>query len=130
MIAQVAEALPSSDLQVMVALPAATALTVPSATVATASLLLLHTTFGLVGFSGVIFVTVSVKVALTASSLAVSLSVMPLTRMGLTVTTQVAEGAYSSDLQVMVALPGARALTVPSATVATAGSLLLHTTAG
>ena len=107
--------LPSAVVAVIVALPAATAVTVPLfETVATEVLLEVHVT---VLFAASLGVTVAVRlpVAPTLSVSVVGLSVMPVTAIVwvLTLTLQVLLKPPSAVVAVIVALPTATAVTVP-----------------
>ena len=115
---------PSSVVTVMVASPAFTPMTLPLATVATASLLDFQVTFWLVAFSGVM-VAVRVSLSPTKMLVAVLLSFTPvtLTSLSLTVTLHVAVLPPSSVVTVMEASPAFTAVTLPLATVATASLL-------
>ena len=118
----------SSVVTVIFASPTPTAVTVPSATVATAVLLLVHVTFLFVALSGN---TVAVRVCAASPMVntRVSLSrVTPVTFTGLTLTVQVAVFPSSSVVTVIFAVPTPTAVTVPSATVATSGLSLVHFT--
>ena len=108
----------------MVASPAFTPMTLPLATVATASLLDFQVTFWLVAFSGVM-VAVRVSLSPTKMLVAVLLSFTPvtLTSLSLTVTLHVAVLPPSSVVTVMVASPAFTPMTLPLATVATASLL-------
>jgi hypothetical protein len=123
---QVAVLLPSTVVAVMVAFPAATPVTTPFATVATAVLLLVHVTALLVALEGE---TVAVKVDF-ASLARVRLVLSRLTPVtvtaALTVTEQVAVWPPSFVVTVIVALPALTAVTVPFETLATEVLLLFH----
>ena len=116
---------PSSVVTVMVASPAATAVTMPfSSTVATLSLPLDHVTFLFVASAGV-KLGVSWSVSPLLSVAEVSFRLTPV--MGtLTVTAQVAD--FPPAAAVMVAVPPPTAVTTPFSTVATLSSLLVHVT--
>ena len=124
---QVAVLLPSSVVTVIVVVPAFKAVTLPSTTVATDVLLLFHDTFLLVALSGL---TVAVKVIVSPSvNEAVVLSNDTLVTgytFATTVTLQVAVLAPSSVFAVMVAVPGAIAVTTPPLTDATEELLEIH----
>ena len=117
----------------MIAFPAATAVTFPSAsTVATDGLPLVHVTSVLVALSGV---TVAVKVVVSPSvnSTAALSNDTPVTETSLTspltVTVHVSVLAPSSVVTVIVALPADIPLILPFALTATTfGSLLVHST--
>ena len=119
---------PSSVVTVMVAVPGAAAVTRPLAsTVATDVLSLRHVTFWLVALAGAMMAT-KVSVAPTLSVAVVLFSVTPVTRCS-TVIVLVAECPPSAVVTVIVAVPGAMAVTNPLAfTVATAELLLDHVT--
>ena len=122
--------LPSAVVTMMVAVPAFTAVTVPSATVATCSLLLLHVTVWLVAFAGST-VAVSFSLPPSASVNSVLVNVTPVTGTvwgALTVTLHVAVLAPSSVVTVMMASPALTAVTTPLFTVAISLLLLLHVT--
>ncbi len=117
----------SPAVAVITALPPPTAVTLPfSSTVATSSLSLLHTTLSVLSVGA----TVAVRVSDLPFSRArvVLLRVTPVAgTVSVTVTSQLA--LASPAVAVMVAVPLATAITLPfSSTVATASSLLLHTT--
>ena len=118
----------SSVVTVMVASPMPFAVTVPSFTVATSGLSLVHVTFLFVALSGN---TVAVRVC-DASPIVktrVSLSrVTPVTFTGLTFTVHSAVFPSSSVVTVIFASPTPTGVTVPSFTVATFVSLLVHVT--
>jgi hypothetical protein len=116
----------------MVAVPAATAVTVPPDTVATEGALLLHVTFLFVALEGAT-VAVNVSELPTVRLVDVLLSVTPVTATGLTLlpvmlTVQVAVLLPSAVVTVMVTVPVATAVTIPPDTVATEGALLVHVT--
>ena len=116
----------------MIAVPAATAVTRPFAsTVAIASSLLDQVTVGLLAFSGAT-VAVSCRVSPIVTSAVVSFSVTEVasTTAGLTVTAQAAVRLLPSlVVAVIVAVPGATAVTRPFAsTVATPSLLLVQVT--
>ena len=123
---------PSSVVTVMVASPAATAVTTPSFTVAMASSLLAQLTFLLVAFAGAMVVAkVAVSPIFRAASFLSKVTPVTGTTTGsgsLTVTTHSAVFWPSSVVTVMVALPTATAVTTPSFTVAMASSLLTQLT--
>ena len=128
---QVAENASSSVFTVIVALPAATAVIVPSwSTDATAPSLLLKTTFCSVASSGTML-TIRVAVSPSFSVTSSWSTVMPVnaTASSVTVTSQTAFCSPSSVVTVIVALPAATAVTSPfSFTVATASSLVVQLT--
>ena len=129
---QEAENLPSDVLTEMMASPEETALTVPSFTVATASLLLSHFRLLSAALSGS-KVTESASVAPISSSALSGETEIPLSTgvsspFSLTVTEQVAVLPPLTVVTVIVALPGDTATTVPSLTLATPLSLLDHLT--
>ena len=113
----------------MVAFPSLIAVTFPSATVATAVLLLLQLMFLFVALSGF---TVAFNVNSSPSVICIDvLSRVTLSTgktLAFTVTSQVAVFPPSSVLTVMVAFPFLIAVTFPSATVAIERLLLLHIT--
>jgi hypothetical protein len=115
---------------VIFAMPAPTPITTPfSDTVAIEVLLLLQLTALLVALVGVIAAT-RVSAPLTPRLMLDLFSETPVTAMELTVTVQVAVLPPSEVVTVIVADPGATAVTVPfSDTVATAVLLLLQLTA-
>jgi hypothetical protein len=121
--------LPSVVVTVIVAFPAATAVTKPlDETLATESALLLHVTVLFVALEGAT-VAVNVSVLPTARLVDVLFNVTPVTATGVTVTMQVAVILPSAVLTVIVALPAAMAVTNPlDETVATEVELLLHVT--
>ena len=113
----------------MVATPSFRAVTFPSATVATAVLLLLQLIFlfvALSGFTVAFNVNSSPSVICTDVLSRVTLSTG--NTLALTVTLQVAVFPPSSVLTVMVTTPSFRAVTFPSVTVAIDRLLLLHIT--
>ena len=117
----------------MVAVPAPTGVTLPSATVATAGLSLVHVTALLVALSGD---TVAVRVFAsppTVSARVVGARVTPVTAMvpafAVTVTVHVAVLPPSTVVTVMVAVPAPTGVTLPSTTVTTEGLSLVHVTA-
>jgi len=128
---QAAVLLPSAVFTVMVAVPAATALTSPPAdTVATEVLLLLHVTFWFVAVEGAM-VAIRSSASPTVRFVDVLFSVTPVTATEVvtTLTVQLAVLPPSTVLTVMVAVPAATAVTAPPAdTVATELLLLLHVT--
>ena len=114
----------STEIALMVDVPGAMAVMVPSLTVATAVLLLNQITFLFVAFSG-ITVDVSVSVSPVFSVAVVWFSVTPVTGTEVTtVTAQVSVLLPSCVVTVMVAVPTAMAVTVPLFTVAMAVLLL------
>ena len=119
----------SPALAVMVALPGATAFTLPASTVATEASEVLQVTPGSVASAGR---TVADKVASSPSTnvRAGWFKAMELTGINRfsTVTVQVA--SFSPAFAVMVALPGATAFTLPPETVATEASEVLQVTLG
>ncbi len=120
---------PSCVVTVMVAVPAATAVTRPAVlTVATAVLLLLHVTFLLVALAGAtVAVNCCVEPIFTVA--VVGLTVTPVTTTGVTVMALVAVLLPSCVVTVIVAVPTATAVTKPAVlTVATEALLLLHVT--
>jgi hypothetical protein len=113
----------------MVALPAATPVTVPPDTVATAVLLLLQVTFWLVALAGaMVGVKMSVLPTVSAEVVLFRVTLVTATVEALTVTAQVAVLPPSTVVTVMVEVPAATAVTVPPDTVATVVLLLLHVT--
>jgi hypothetical protein len=128
-ILQVAVLLPSSVTTVIVADPAALAVTRPFATVATLALLLLHVTFWFVALEGII-VALRVSVLPTLRLIDDLFRETPVTEMfsETTVTLQVAVLPPSTVVTVIVADPAAFAVTRPFATVTTLLLLLLHVT--
>jgi len=120
---------PSAVVTVIVAVPAATAVTTPLVdTAAVAVLLLLHVTFLFAALEGAT-VAVRVSVLPTVRMADDLLRVTPLTGTGLTVTVQAAVLLPSAVVTVIVAVPAATAVTTPPAvTVATVGAPLLHVT--
>ena len=122
--------LPSAVVTVMVALPAFTAVTVPSATVATCSLLLLHVTVWLVAFAGST-VAVSFSLPPSASVNSVLVNVTPVTGTVCGAFTVTLHSAVlpPSAVAVMVAVPAALAVTLPLlSTSAISGLSLFHAT--
>ena len=118
--------LPSWAVAVIVAVPALTPVTTPlELTVATDVLELDQVTALSAALLGVT-VAVKVVVAPTLMLAVVLFSVMPLTRMGVTVTAQVAD--FPPAVAVIVAVPTPFAVTVPLDTVATEVLELLHVT--
>ena len=109
-----------------VASPTATAVTTPLATVATDSFELVQTTAALSASSGA---TVAVSVAVSPAVMVSSVlsSSTPVTGV-MTVTAQEAVNSPSSVLAVIIAIPEATAVTMPSATVATASLELVQVT--
>jgi hypothetical protein len=127
--AQAAVLPPSSVVTVIVAVPAATALTTPSVTVAIEGALVSQVTLLFVALAGVKMAT-RVWLPPTARLIEVLLKETEATgiSVGLTLTAQVAVLPPLSVVTVMVALPAATALTTPFVTVAIEGALLLHVT--
>ena len=121
---------PSAVVTVMVAVPGATAVTLPfSSTVAIFPSLVVHFTALLAALLGA---TVAVRVSLPPAVRAkvFLFSVTPVTGMPETVTLQLAVLPPSSVVAVMVAVPAATAVTLPfSSTVAIFWSLVVHFTA-
>ena len=124
-ISHVAVLPPPSVVTVIIAVPAPTAVTTPSSTVATFSSLDFHVTFLLVAFSGDIVavrVTVppisSVSDVRSSVTLSTGTSVAPASD---TVTVHVAVYSPSAVVTVIVAVPALMAVTTPSTTVATSG---------
>ena len=119
---------PSAVVTVIVAVPAAFAVTFPSlSTVAIAPSLLLHVTFLLVAFAGATF-ALSFALFPFVSVSEVHLSDTPVTGIP-TVTVHVAVLPPSFVVTVIVAVPADFTVTFPSlSTVAIASSLLLHVT--
>jgi hypothetical protein len=111
---QVAVLPPSSVLTIIAALPAATALTVPPDTVATAVLLLLHVTFLFVALAGAT-VAVNVSELPTVIVVEVLFRVTPVTATlgATTLTVQFAVLLPSAVVTVITALPADRADTNP-----------------
>ena len=104
----------------MVALPGFRAVTLPSDTEATDESLLFQITPLLVALSGLtIAVNVSSSPSVSSAEVRSSDTLSTGYTLALTVTSQVAVLPPSSVLTVMVALPGFRAATLPSATDAT-----------
>ena len=129
--AQVAFLLPSAVVTVIVALPAALAVTTPEAeTVATSVLLDDQVTSLFVAFSGVtVAVSVAVSPSVRVNEVLSRLTPVTETVFALTVTTQSAVLPPSSVVTRMVASPAATAVTVPfSSTVATAVFKDFHVT--
>ena len=128
----VAGKLPSAVVTVMVAVPAATAVTTPvGETVATAPLDVAHVTDWFVAVMGKTL-AVSVPVVPATSDSEPGVSVTPVTGIvaAVTVTVAVAGKLPSLVVTVMIAVPAATADTTPVAeTVATAGSDVDHVTA-
>ena len=124
-ISQVADISPA--FAVIVALPALSAVTTPSTTVATVSSDDVHATVLSVASSGVT-VAVSVSVSPSVSSAVVLSRAIPVAGItfALTVISQVAE--TSPDFALIVALPALNAVTTPLATVATVSSDDVQTT--
>ena len=120
---------PSCVVAVMLAVPAATAVTNPLAfTVATAVLLLFQLMFLLLAFAGAT-VAVSCCVAFMKRLTDVGFTVTPVTATGIEVMIQVAVLFPSCVVTVMVAVPAVNAVTIPVAlTVATAVLLLVQVT--
>ena len=120
---------PSCVVAVMLAVPAATAVTNPLAfTVATAVLLLFQVTVLLLAFAGAT-VAVNCCVPLMKRLADVGLTDTPVTAIGMAVTRQVAVMPPSCVVTVMVAVPAVNAVTNPvEFTVATAVLLLLQVT--
>ena len=118
---------------VMVVVPVDTAVTTPSVTVATSVLLLDQLTDLFVASAGVTVANSGSVLPMTMVVL-VMLSDMPVTATvtagaAVTVTAQVAVFVGSdAEVTVMVVVPADMAVTIPSATVATVGSLLDHET--
>ena len=121
---------PSSVDTLMITVPALTAVTLPSVTVATAVLLLLHITFLFVASSGV---TVAVRVNSSPTSISATVlsRLTPVTAMTSvsTVTSHDAVLPPSSVVTVTVVLPTANPVIFPAVTVATFVSELFQTTA-
>lgn len=115
-------------LAVIVAVPLALAVIFPPETVATEELLVLQVTLG----SALDGLTVAVRVSVPPilRVVLVLLRVTLVTSAYLTVTLQVALFFPSADLAVMVAVPGATAVTFPPDTVATDELLVLQVTLG
>ena len=110
---EVAVKLPSAVVTVIVAVPTDTPVTRPvELTVATAVLLLLQVTFWFVAFAGVI-VELSCCVPPINIEAVVGDTLTPVTRIGLTVMTDVAVLEPSAVVTVIVVVPGERALTRP-----------------
>jgi hypothetical protein len=120
---------PSAVVTVIVAVPTDKPVTRPVAlTVATAVLLLLQVTFWFVAFAGVI-VELSCCVPPINMEAVVGLTVTPVTRIGLTVMTEVAVKLPSAVVTVIVAVPTDTPVTRPvELTVATAVFELLQVT--
>ena len=120
--------LPSVVVAVIVAVPTLWAVTTPSATVATLSSELLHSTPLSVVVSGsTVAVKVAVSVALRVT--AVWSRVILVARVSSTVTSHVAVRLLPSVVvAVIMAVPTLWAVTTPFSTLATSLSLLLHTT--
>jgi len=119
---------PSAVVTVIVAVPAATAVTTPLVdTVAIPGLPLLHVTLLFAALEGAT-VAVRVSVLPTVRMADDLFRVTPLTGTGLTVTVQVAVLLPSAVVTVTVAVPAVTAVTTPPDTVATAGAPLLHVT--
>ena len=120
---------PSCVVTVMVAVPTETPVTSPVAlTVATAVLLLLQVTLWFVAFAGAM-VELSCCVPPIKIEAVVGLTVTPVTRIGLTVMTEVAVKLPSAVVTVIVAVPTDTPVTRPvELTVATAVFELLQVT--
>jgi len=117
-----------TEVQVIVAVPTATAVTVPFDTVATDESLVVHETLLSVAVDGN---TVAVKVSVppTVSAIAAVFRTTESTGTTDTVTLHDADFAgLDFEVQVIVADPSATAVTVPSSTVATDESLVVHVT--
>ncbi len=116
------------DFAVIVAVPAATAVTLPPDTAATLLLLVVHVTVLFVALDGVM-VAVSVAVPFGPSVSAVLSSLMPVTAtVGLTTVTLQVAVLPLLDFAVIVAVPAATAVTLPPDTVATLLLLVVHVT--
>jgi hypothetical protein len=126
---EVAVKLPSAVVTVMVAVPTDTPVISPVAlTVATAVLLLLQVTLWFVAFAGAI-VAANCCVPPINMEAVVGLTVTPVTRIGLTVMTEVAVKLPSAVVTVIVAVPTDTPVTRPvELTVATAVFELLQVT--
>ena len=125
---QFAVLLPLAVVTVIVAVPAATAVTTPLVdTVAIPGLPLLHVTFLFVALEGAT-VAVRVSVLPMLRLVFVLFKVTPVTATLLTVTVQVAVLLPSSVVTVIVAVPAATAVTTPPDTVATDVLLLIQLT--
>ena len=127
--AQVSLIFVPSAVAVIVAVPLPFAVTLPSwSTVATFSLSDVHVTFLFVTFDGV-NVTVSFDVLLYCNDNACASSLIPVIALFVTVTMQVSVKPPSAVLTVIVAVPGATAVTRPfSSTVAALVLLDVHVT--
>ena len=119
---------PLDDVAVIFAVPGATAVTLPPLTVATELLLVLQYTVLLVASEG-LMVAVRVEVSPVVRLSEVLSRVTPVTAItgSVTVTVQFASLPFT-DAAVMVAVPGATAVTLPPLTVATELLLVLQVT--